>query len=531
MEQFTAAWGMVRRRFWIIALVLILGLPLVAFYAYLKLPLFEAEAKILVESQRIPGDMARSTVTVDAAERLQVIQQRLMARDNLLKLIQDLGLFPNRTDLTLTEKVDLVRAATVIVPITVTGQRARGDTALSAFIIRVTDEDPQKAAQLANEYVTIVLDQNIRNRTDRARETTNFFTQEQEQLNREIIELEQEITRFKEENKDALPESVPFRQAEFARLGEARLDLEQNLLEIEEERRTILAQLDTLARTGSLAPGLTPEAQELRALERALVQKEAVLSPSHPEIRALRNRIEAMRAVVVEQQRLLAENGSETVASAEEETLRNRLASLEAKSKLLTERLDGIEKSRAKIAESLQKTPSIEIQLNALARQLSEKQEVHDVIARKRTEAETGERMELNQQAERFEVIENAIVPQKPIAPDRRKIVIMGSGMMIAFAFALAFLVDQMRPRVRSAAQLERQLGLRPVVSLPVIRTRQERRRRWVTRGSVAAVVLLAVPVGLYAIDRYHTPLPLLAEKLAEKSGADKILRMIEQRF
>ena len=112
MEQIAELWRMIWRRFWIIALILVVGLPLVAFYAYLKLPLYQSEAKILVESQRIPDELARSTVTVEAGERLQLIQQRLMARDNLLKLIQDLGLYANRDDLTLTEKVDLVRDAT-----------------------------------------------------------------------------------------------------------------------------------------------------------------------------------------------------------------------------------------------------------------------------------------------------------------------------------------------------------------------------------------------------------------------------------
>ena len=54
MEQIADLWRMVWRRFWIIALILVVGLPLVAFYAYLKLPLYQSEAKILVESQRIP---------------------------------------------------------------------------------------------------------------------------------------------------------------------------------------------------------------------------------------------------------------------------------------------------------------------------------------------------------------------------------------------------------------------------------------------------------------------------------------------
>ena len=76
MDMIPELWRMFLRRFWIIALVSVVGLPLVALYAYLKPAIYQAEAKILVESQQIPDDLARSTVTADAGERLQLIQQR-----------------------------------------------------------------------------------------------------------------------------------------------------------------------------------------------------------------------------------------------------------------------------------------------------------------------------------------------------------------------------------------------------------------------------------------------------------------------
>jgi len=79
-------------------------------------------------------------------------------------------------------------------------------------------------------------------------------------------------------------------------------------------------------------------------------------------------------------------------------------------------------------------------------------------------------------------------------------------------------MVEKMRPRIYSAAQLERQTGLRAAVVVPVLRTRRERRRRWATRATTAAVLCIAIPAGLLAIDRHYMPLQLLAEKVAEKS-------------
>jgi len=57
-------------------------------------PVYEASAKILVESQLIPIDLAQPTVTANALERVQAIEQRLMTRDNLLDIVRKFDLFP-----------------------------------------------------------------------------------------------------------------------------------------------------------------------------------------------------------------------------------------------------------------------------------------------------------------------------------------------------------------------------------------------------------------------------------------------------
>lgn len=534
MQQIIDFWRMAWRRSWAIVAVLLVGLPLVGLYAYLKLPLYEAEARILVVSQSIPDELARSTVTVEAAERLQVIEQRLMARDNIGRVIDELGLYRDRGDLSRPDKIDLVREVTDIMPITLTNQRARRRNAVvSAFRIRVTHENPQQAAALANRFVTDVLDMNIEDRETRASETARFFRQEQARLGDEIVGLENRIRNYKEENRDALPDNLGYRQAEILRISEKQGALNERLLKFEEERREIVLKLEVLARAGTATGDTESRLAALAQLEAALIQQEAIKSPDHPEIRLLKNRIAALERAIAEtaEPAEAPEAGQERPVTAAEVALRSRLEIVVAQMKRFAAEQAELAAREKELIGSQEKAPKVEVELNRLTRRLTEKQEMHAVITRKRAEAETGEKLEVNRQAERFEVIENAIVPRKPIAPDRRKIVIMGSGLMVVLAFGFAFAIDQMRPRLRSAEQLERQLGLRPVVTLPYVRTRSERRRRFAWRGGIAAVLLLGIPLGLYAVDRYYRPLPLLIEKLAERAGADNLLRMIEKRF
>ena len=102
------------RRYWLIALILFPGMIIAAGVAYVLPPVYESTARILVESQKIPTSLAQSTVTVAASERLQLIRQRVLARENVLDVIDRLQLFANRDDLTPTDKVDRVRQATDI---------------------------------------------------------------------------------------------------------------------------------------------------------------------------------------------------------------------------------------------------------------------------------------------------------------------------------------------------------------------------------------------------------------------------------
>ena len=50
-------------------------------------PIYESKATILIESQQIPRDLVRSTVTSFADERIQVIKQRVMTSSTLVDII------------------------------------------------------------------------------------------------------------------------------------------------------------------------------------------------------------------------------------------------------------------------------------------------------------------------------------------------------------------------------------------------------------------------------------------------------------
>ncbi len=63
----------------------------------------------------------------------------------------------------------------------------------------------------------------------------------------------------------------------------------------------------------------------------------------------------------------------------------------------------------------------------------------------------------------------------------------------------IAFVAELMNPAIRSAAQMERVLGLQPVVSIPVVEARRDRRSRQL-RSVTAVGLLAALMLGLYRL-------------------------------
>src|SRR5258707_14336939 len=77
-----------------------------------------SEGKILVQSQQIPTELVRPTVTSAAQERIQVIEQRTMTRDNLLAIVDKFKLFPDQiTLMSPTQTVELMKKRIKIEPV------------------------------------------------------------------------------------------------------------------------------------------------------------------------------------------------------------------------------------------------------------------------------------------------------------------------------------------------------------------------------------------------------------------------------
>lgn len=268
-------------------------------------PIYESKATILIESQQIPRDLVRSTVTSFADERIQVIKQRVMTSSTLVDIINKFDLYKDeRKKSPRSVIVDNMRnsisvrrvSADVIDP-----QGGHVEKATIAFTISFESERPQVAQTVTNEIVTRFLSENTRTRTESASQTAEFLTRQVNEQGQKIAEIEQQIGAYKDEYQDALPENLGLNQ-EMLRRAEDQLNQAENEIINLQERQTFLnANLTALkemspkgnSKNEPQGPRETPEQQRLKELRAKYVSLAAVYGESHPDVQAARRQLEA----------------------------------------------------------------------------------------------------------------------------------------------------------------------------------------------------------------------------------------------
>jgi polysaccharide biosynthesis transport protein len=519
---------LIRRRFMYFLLPLLLTLAAGTAIVFSLPKIYNSSAKILVESQQIPDALVKATVTTLATERVQVIQTRVLTRENLLKLIDKFTLFETRKDLSKSEIVDLMRSriSFVMLDLGIGQKKNKKDDRLTvAFSIGFDYERPDSAAKVANELVTIVLEEDIRNRKDAASESTKFLSQESEKLLTELANLDANISEYKIKNSDLLPEKLAFNMAQMERLEKSIDELDKTKAVAEDGVR----QMELEASARRVSPIQTdrgkPQAggfqQEMEALQAKFAQVSAVLTANHPDMRSLQRQISAL------QKKIDTENAS--MANAKPLQADDPNLSLELR--LMAERINSLKLAIAQNArrrldivasvEELKKvitaTPSVGANLESMLRKRSALQTSTDDLASKLAQARMGERLEAELYAERFEVIEAPIVPTEPDRPKRAQLLLLVAAAALGLGGATSFAAEYFDGAIRRAEVITQNSKSRLLVSIPYIQSRLENRRDRSKMLLYILLALLAIIAVLSAIHFLYLPLDLLYQRALGK--------------
>ncbi|KGB83661.1 MAG: lipopolysaccharide biosynthesis [Confluentimicrobium sp.] len=482
-------------------LIVFLGFAAAALSAAMLLPtVYSSGAKLLIESAQIPGNLATSTVQVAASEQLQIIQQRILTRAILIDVARAHDVYEHMDDMSPDEIVARMRNDTNI-------RGTSGRNAATIMNIQFQARSAAISANVVNDYVTRILDQNVRLRTGQAQDTLEFFKQEVDRLGAELDRRSAAILDFQNANADALPAGLPFRMSRQSTL-QAQVDqfLRDKAALIEQRNRLI----EIFETTGQLNTTTTanqsPEERQLVSLKDQLAAALAIYSEENPRVKVLQARIAQLEETVRAQSGVGAAANGTTMLDVQ-------LAQIDARVDAIDAQIEQAEGELAVLEDAIGRTPANDIALQALQREHNNIQQQYNSAVQRLSAAATGERIELLSKGQRITVIEQAVAPTEPTSPNRPMIAIGGTAAGLAAGLGLVFLIELLNKSVRRPADIAKGLNITPLATIPFNRTGGELVRRRVIVLVILAVFLAGVPAALYAIHTYYLPLDLIMSR------------------
>jgi uncharacterized protein involved in exopolysaccharide biosynthesis len=443
----------------------------IAVLVALNLPqTYRATAKLLLEGQQIPVELARTTIADTVLDQIAIVEQEITSRENLLALSgkYDLHLKTQGSGSAgaivedMRDRVKFERLP---------GFSGNGNVSLALFAISFDSANRELSARVVNDIAAQVLSRNARTRAARASETIQFFQAEASRLSTTLDGLEGKIATLKTTQSRSLPDSLAFRRTQQISLGErlVALDREEATLQ---SRQLNLAKLAELGLPLAGSAPVRPEIQTLAELNKALTSQLALYSESSPSVVALRGRIAGLRTIIDDISKNDSTNADDPNSKLEPDfvEIKHRLVAIE------------LERTAAKVeladlSASIDETPTTERSLNALVRSRDNTQAQYNAIIAKLAEASIGERIETGAQGTRFSVIEPALPPEHRLGPGRS--LIAAAGAPFGLALGLAFLLSRqlLSSRLRRSQDVVDALDIQPLAVIPVIKRRSGRRQ------------------------------------------------------
>lgn len=484
-------------------------------------PVYQSTGTILVESQTIPTDLIPTTAASLIDERIEVIRQRVMTRENLFKIIEKYKLYRDTTQsLTVSEKIDEMRKQITIESIGANVKTTRRrDQGTIAFKLTFEHRKPEITQRVANELVTLFLDENVKSRTERATETTEFLTQEADKLKSELEKVETQLAAYKQEHSKALPQHQQLHMEMLSRTETELKDVEREYKMAQEELRFLDLELSAAKagitpKTGAAYAPQSP--QDIGSLKAEYQRLLSLYTEAHPDVRAVKRKIEALEAATSAGG---PEKTAEAPVSLEVAKVQTKIAATNTRIESLGGQIKVLRGRMAGYEQQLLKIPQVERGLITLMRDHESAQKKYAEIHAKQMNARIAENLEGENKAERFSLLEPPAFPDRPSKPDRVKILLMGVFAAFGGSGGLALFLETINQRIRGQEALAIAIRQRPMLAIPYIVIEDEviDRKRLLKRVAIAvAAVIVLAAVLLHFL---YMPLDILMIKIIARFG------------
>ncbi|MEQ8264489.1 XrtA system polysaccharide chain length determinant [Pseudohaliea sp.] len=463
---------------------------------------YKATARLYVDSNSVLRPLMRGlAITPNIDQRIAMMSRTLLSRPNLEKLAR-------MTDLDLAVTTDTQKEALISrLEDSISLSGTRGNS--SMYFISVTHRERETARRIAQSLITVFIEMSLDDKREDSSGAQSFLDKQIAESERRLVEAENRLARFKQENVDVLPgESGDY----YARLQSTRSQLEAARLELLEQKnrrdelqRQIDGEEPVFISSSSSAPTGLPIDSRIQALQGQLDNLLARYTDKHPEVQQLSGLIDELRTERAEQLQAMGPGAASTFSGVANspvyQGMRTMLAEADASVAELSVRVGEYERRVEELAEKVNSIPEVEAQLKQLSRDYGVLSQQHEEMLQRRESARISSDVENNAGDVSFRVVDPPFVPSKPSEPNKlllnAGVLVIAVGAGIALALGLSFI----HPIINDARMLAMATGLPLLGSVTWNKSaEQKRRERWRLAGFGACVASLMVMFGVLLV-------------------------------
>ena len=210
---------------------------------------------------------------------------------------------------------------------------------------------------------------------------------------------------------------------DLSQLSKEINDSQQRLDEIRIRQAQLKGALAGLTKVSSAQANIT-------ALQKRLQELQLHYTDSYPEIQSVKDDIQALNDQLESGQGIY-----KSYNPPEYEKLTSELSALRQAESNLSATI-------ARDRGLLRNVPAAKVTLDDLEREKNSQKSLYEALLAREGQSEVSKQMEVQDKATVFRVVDPAVLPFKPVAPDRVKMMLMGILMGIGGGLGLAFLRD-----------------------------------------------------------------------------------------
>ena len=467
-------WDMALRRKWIFIGAVLLSLSAAIVYCKLATKVYRSDTLILIEDQKIPENFVQGTADgpPNFERRIFVIETQVRNRERLERIRKDLNLYPDEGKRLGVDGVIAKMNGSIEVT-AVTKGSLPGQNTIGAFIIAFSHEDPATAMNVTNRMASMLIEEDLKDRTQAAEGTTEFLDNEVERTKLHLDKKEEEITQFKSRHIGFLPQQI---DANLRALDRLHLDLNgvNESVQRQTNRLTLLENaIEQYLQYGIVIPALVngpvqpnPSFARLNELKDKLTKLESEFWEGYPEVALTKEEINQLEQKLRHQYKPNSK-GDEQTKDPYYQDLKKQKTELISELALLTQRQRMLRTEKTTYESRIETAPAVEQELLTLMRDYENLKGSYHSLLEKRLHALVAENLEKRQKGAQLKILEKATFPRAPERPNHPRVIILGIILGSAMGMALTVMLEQLNPQFRRPEDVEILFGPQLLAAIP----------------------------------------------------------------